>query len=171
MEDEILVAYATAAGATGEIADVIGQVLREAGATVDVVRARDVTDLSPYSGVVVGSGIRAGRPYAEATKFMAAQQAALSEVPVACFIACATLREDTEENRREAAGYVDALAAAAPQVRPVAKGAFGGAIDYSKLNFLLRLILKAMKAEEGDFRDWDAIRTWAAEAYPKLVGS
>jgi len=168
---DILVAYATAAGSTTGVAEAVGEVFREAGATVDVASAKDVTDVSGYSAVVVGSGIRAGRPYAEAKKFLAAQEAALSGMPVACFIVCATLQNNTEQDLSEAAGYADALATAAPRVQPVAKGAFAGAMDFGKLPFLMRLIVKAMKSQEGDWRDWDAIRGWAAEVYPKLAES
>jgi menaquinone-dependent protoporphyrinogen oxidase len=169
MENKVLVAYATATGATGEIAKAIGEVLREAGSVVDVVPAKEVSDLGPYSGVVVGSGVRVGKPYAEAIKFMSDHEAALSAKPVACFVGCGTLSENTEENCREAAGFVDALAAAAPSVQPVAKQAFGGATDFAKLPFIMRLLLKMMGKKEGDWRDWDAIRAWAAEIGPKLA--
>jgi len=171
VSDKILVAYATAAGSTGEVAEAIGQVLRDEGATVDVMRARDVTGVSGYNAVVVGTGIRVGKPYAEAVSFLEAEQATLSQVPVAYFIVCGTLREDTEDARAQARGYVDALIASAPQVKPVDTAVFGGAVDYKRLSFLLRLVMKVIKSTEGDFRDWDAIRTWAIGLRRTLLGA
>jgi menaquinone-dependent protoporphyrinogen IX oxidase len=40
MSDRILVAYATAAGSTGEVAEAIGKTLREGNAEVDVRHAK-----------------------------------------------------------------------------------------------------------------------------------
>jgi menaquinone-dependent protoporphyrinogen oxidase len=50
-----------------------------------------------------------------------------------------------------------------PEIRPVAIGTFAGALDYSNLNWVYKKILKSKGAEEGDFRDWNAIRAWARE--------
>lgn len=61
MNERILVAYATKAGSTAEVAEVIGQVLRETGATVDVLPARAVEDLTPYRAVIIGSAVRMER--------------------------------------------------------------------------------------------------------------
>ena len=61
MEDKVLVAYATKYGATAEIAEKIGQVLRETGMAVDVEPADRVGDLSSYRAVVLGSGVYVGR--------------------------------------------------------------------------------------------------------------
>jgi menaquinone-dependent protoporphyrinogen oxidase len=40
---------------------------------------------------------------------------------------------------------------------------FAGKLDPSSLGFGERLIAKAIRAPEGDFRDWEAIRRWADE--------
>ena len=42
-------------------------------------------------------------------------------------------------------------------------------MEYIKLPLPLRLMMKAMKKEEGDFRDWDAIRAWATGLRPALL--
>jgi len=39
---------------------------------------------------------------------------------------------------------------------------FVGRLDKSALGLRERLIARLVKAPEGDFRDWDAIRGWAS---------
>jgi menaquinone-dependent protoporphyrinogen oxidase len=166
MSDKVLVAYASRCGSTGGVAEVIGGVLNGEGTTVDVRLAKEVTDLSPYRAVVVGSAIRAGRWLPEAVKFVKTHREKLSQMPVAYFVVCLTMQEDTEESRREAAAYLDPVRSV---VSPMDVGLFAGAMDCSKLSFLLRLVMKAMKAEDGDFRDWEAIRRWATSLRPLLA--
>ena len=166
MENKVLVAYASRAGSTGEVAEAIGQVLCEAGAAVDVRLAKEVTDLSPYRAVVVGSGIRVGKWLPEAVEFVERHREALSRMPVAYFLVCLTLKENTEENRREVSAYLDPVC---EMVQPVDVGLFAGAMDYSKLPFILRLMMKAMKSPEGDFRNWETIRAWADQVRARLV--
>jgi len=103
--------------------------------------------------------------------FLKAHQEALSKVPVAYFVVCLTMQDDTEENRRTVTAYLDAVRKQAPQVQPVDVGLFAGALNYKKLSLPFRLILKAMKATEGDFRDWEAIRAWATGLRPALLGA
>jgi menaquinone-dependent protoporphyrinogen oxidase len=167
MNDKLLVAYASRCGSTGEVAEAIGEVLNGGGAAVDVRLAKEVADLGPYQAVVVGSAIRAGQWLPEAAKFVKAHRERLGRIPVAFFVVCLTMQKDTEESRREAAAYLDPIR---EMVSPVDVGLFAGAMDYSKLPFLLRLVMKAMKAEEGDFRDWEAIRHWATNLRPLLAG-
>ena len=161
MTDRLLVAYATKAGATGEVAEAIADVLREKDVDVDVKQAKKVTDVTPYGAVVLGTGVRIGQVYGDAVAFLETHQQKLSQVPVAFFIVCMTMREDTEENLCTAEGYLDAVREKAPQVEPVDVGLFAGELDYGKIRPPLSWILKLMKQPEGDFRDWDAIREWA----------
>jgi menaquinone-dependent protoporphyrinogen oxidase len=166
MSDKILVAYATRAGSTAEVAEAVGEELRNMGAEVDVRLAKDVKDLSPYSAVILGSGIRMGTLLPDATKFVEQHQEALSQVPVAYFVVCVTMKDDTEENRRTVEAYLDPVR---QMVEPVDIGLFAGVIDYSKLSFPARTMSKAMKVSEGDFRDWEAIGSWAQQLHDRLA--
>jgi len=168
VSDKVLVAYASRCGSTGGVAEAIGEVLCEGGVAADVRLAKDVTDLSGYQAVIVGSAIRMGAWLPEAMKFVETHQDVLSRIPVAYFAVCMTLEEDTEENRRTVAAYLDPIR---ERVQPVDVGLFAGAMDYNKLPFIYRLIVKALKSPEGDFRDWDAIRAWAANARPALLSA
>ncbi|MCP4541927.1 MAG: flavodoxin [Chloroflexi bacterium] len=170
MDKKILVAYATAAGSTGEVAEVIGKAMTDGGAAVDVRQVKEVTVVSEYHAVVLGTGIRAGQVYREAAAFVETHQQALSQMPVAYFVVCATMGENTEKSCAEASAYLDQLQEKTPAVEPVDKGLFGGVMDYGRLPLVLRLIIKAMKKPEGDWRDWEAIRTWATNLRPMLSG-
>ncbi len=61
------------------------------------------------------------------------------------------------------ASYLNPALRRAPQVKPVSVGFFAGKLDYGKLNIFHRLFVKLfIRAEAGDFRNWEAIRQWAA---------
>jgi menaquinone-dependent protoporphyrinogen IX oxidase len=51
-------------------------------------------------------------------------------------------------------------------------GFFAGKIDYSRLKLLPRLFVRfIIRAKEGDYRNWQAIRAWAENIRQDLVGS
>jgi menaquinone-dependent protoporphyrinogen oxidase len=169
MTDRILVAYASRCGSTGEVAKAIGRVLCDKGASVDVRLVNNVKDVAPYRAVIVGSAIRMSKWLSEATEFVETNRAALSQVPVAYFLNCYTMREPTEDNRRKTLAYLDPVLTAAPEIHPVDIGLFAGVVDYNKLSWLLRKMLKKKGLVEGDFRDWNLIRAWAAGLRPALL--
>jgi menaquinone-dependent protoporphyrinogen oxidase len=148
------------------VAEVIGQALCDEGAAVDVRLAKEVHDVSAYRAVILGSAIRMGRWLPEAVEFVETHQDTLRQLPVAYFSVCMTLQEDTEENRREVAAYVDPVREI---VQPVDVGAFAGAMDYGKLSLAFQLLIRAMKIPEGDFRNWDSIHTWGTDVRPMLL--
>lgn len=164
MDKRILVAYATGSGSTAEVAKAIGTVLARDEVSVDVYHAPDVADIAPYSAVVLGSSIRAGRWLPDAFDFLDDFVGELAERPVAYFTTCLTLMDDTEENRRIVRAYMAPVLEAAPSIKPVALGLFAGSLDPSR-----RLIMPVEAGPQGDYRDWDAIAAWAESIRPALL--
>jgi len=163
MTGKILVAYATRAGSTAEVAQAIAEVLRGQGNTVDVMPVKEVKDLSPYRAVIAGSAIRMGSWLPEAVDFVTKNQPALNKVPTAFFLVSGFLKDDTSEMRAKVSAFLDPVRAI---MKPCKEGLFAGKMDYSKISFLDRIIAKAVKSVEGDWRNWDEIRAWAAHAVP-----
>ena len=167
----VLVTYASKYGSTGGVADAIGKELCGKGLAADVALIRNAGDLGLYRGAVVGSAIYMGEWMPEATDFVKKNRDILGRIPVAYFLVCMTLAEPTEKNRAKALSYMEPIMKAAPEIRPLGIGTFAGALDYSNLSWPYKIILKAKGAPEGDFRDWNSIRTWAQEpVYARFAG-
>lgn len=158
---KVLVVYGTKTGCTAAIAEEIGRTLSELGATVDVKRAEDKPAPAGYDAVLVGSGVRAGNWHGAVKQWVTANADALKSVPVAFFTACLTMASNPEK-ADEVRAYTDPLIAETG-VTPVGIGLFAGMNDLKAFSLPERLIMKAMKAPQGDFRDYAAVAAWTRE--------
>ncbi len=162
MNDKILIAYASKCGSTGEVAEAIGKTLCEQGASVDVKPAKDVISLDGYSRVIIGSAVRMGQWLPAATNFVKAQQAALEKVPTAIFSVHTGNIGDDEASHQARVAYTVPVR---QLITPQAEAFFAGKMELAKLSFLDRMIIKAMKGQDEDLRDWDAIRAWTETVF------
>jgi menaquinone-dependent protoporphyrinogen oxidase len=162
---KILVTYATCAGSTAEVARAIGDEF--SGVQIDVLPIADVTDITPFEAVVIGSPLHSGQWLPEAHDFVDTHRYTLARIPAALFVTAMRLRHDDPDIRRIVLQYIQPVCIA---VKPVAVGLLAGCMDYSKLSAIMRLQVQTKGLPEGDFRDWDAIRTWAARL-PSLLAN
>ncbi len=158
MSRKILVTYASKSGSTAEIAEKIGQTLSAQGILVDVLPAAKVTSVQDYEAVALGSAIRYGQWLPDAVKFLERNQAALQKMPTAFFTVHLMNQGADEASQKQRETYV---AAAHKLITPKAEMFFAGIGDTRKLSFLEKMIFKAVKSPEGDFRDWEAITAWS----------
>ena len=171
MNGKILVTYSSRTGSTAGVAQAIGQTLVESGAQVEVLPMQEITDLSPYRAVVAGSAIQGGKWLPEAMQFIQTHQATLTRMPCALFTVCMTLAMGNGKYRQEVTNWMEPVRIL---VHPVSEGLFAGALDISQLPFFsdrlkFRLSVAMGVWSEGDHRDWEAIRQWAAGLRPLLV--
>ena len=161
MTGHILVTYGSWAGSAVEVAEEIGQTMADGHAKVDILSVKEVKDLLPYDAVIVGSAIHASQLHPDVLTFIKKHKDSLVSKRTALFVVCLAMKDDDENSREIVSSYLDIVEELAPGMMPVATGLFAGAMIYKKLPLALRLVVKVMKAEEGDYRDWDAIRDWA----------
>lgn len=194
--NRILVAYTTKSGSTAEVAEAVGEVLRQDGAAVEVRPIAEVNGLDAYSAVVVGGPMILGW-HPDAVTFLQKHQETLSRVPVACFMTALSLtrmpethhngfpvfqdpalakppkradRLNFKERYSAVASYLKPVAEKAPQVKPVGVAFFAGKLDFGTLRLFDRLFVQfIVGAKPGDARNWDAIRAWAAGVRPALL--
>lgn len=162
----ILVVYATKTGCTSGIAEKISETLSARGATVDMKSAEDKPNPAGYDAVVVGSGVRAGSWHGVMKEWVSANSDALKSAPTAFYTACLTMGTNPEK-ADDVRAYTDPLIAETG-VQPVSIGLFAGMNEPKKFSLPERLIMKAMKAPVGDFRDFGAVEAWANEVAPLL---
>lgn len=72
-------------------------------------------------------------------------------------------RLSLKERYASVGNYLRPILGSAREVRPVSVGFFGGRLEFGRLNALQMLfVMLVIGAQPGDYRNWDAIRTWAA---------
>jgi len=162
MNNQVLVAYATKYGATAEIAEKIGTVLRQEGLPTDVLTAGRVSDLSSYKAVILGSAVYIGRWRKEASKFLKSNEKALGEHMLWLFSSGPAGEGDPVE-LTEGWRFPKALQPIADRIQPRDIAIFHGVVNLEKLNFIEKWMLKNVKSPIGDFRDWNAITSWAMD--------
>jgi len=160
MDKYILVTYASKYGATEEIAEKIGEVLREAGLSTDILPIKRVSDLSSYKVVILGSAVYIGKWRKEAVKFLGANEKTLTEKMVWLFSSGPTGEGDPVE-RLDGWRFPTAQQPIADRIQPRDIVVFHGDVNMGKLNFIERKMITTVEAPLGDFRDWEAITAWA----------
>ncbi|MGZ6213908.1 MAG: flavodoxin domain-containing protein [Candidatus Limnocylindria bacterium] len=160
----VLVTAASRHGGTGEIATIIGQALTDAGLETEVRPLRALDGVAGYNAVVLGSGVYVGRWIPEATDFVRRHEIELRARPVWLFSSgpIGSPEPKPEGDPAEVAELIASIRARGHRV-------FAGRLDKRRLGIGERLVVGAVHAQEGDFRDPDAITAWAREIAAQLT--
>jgi menaquinone-dependent protoporphyrinogen oxidase len=151
----ILVTVASKHGATGEIGEIVADVLRDARLEVTSTPPEAVDSLDGCDAVVLGSAVYAGRWMEAARDFVDRHATTLAQRPVWIF------SSGPIGDPPMPAGESPDAVAAADRVGARDHRTFPGRLDRTQLGFVERTITRALKAPEGDYRDLEDIRSWA----------
>ena len=156
----VLVTAATTNGSTGEIAQAIGTALTALGVPVVVLPPEEVRDISRYDAVVLGSAVYSGHWLPDAMDLVDRTSDAWAGRPVWLFSSGPIGKPDRGLTKKMGADPVDL-----PHIRAVTGARehrmFAGKLDKKDVGPVQRIGL-TLFGMQGDFRDWDAIRTWSA---------
>jgi menaquinone-dependent protoporphyrinogen oxidase len=195
--NKILVTYATMAGSTAEVAQVVGEEISKAGLQVSILPLGEVKDLELYDGVVVGGPMIMGWQRS-AIRFLKKNRSILQQKPLAVFVLAMSLTQTGEtsvdglavtidvnlpkppqkagslsfrEKYAQLSHYLQPILKAARPARPVSIGFFGGRLEYGRLKWWAVLFaMLIIQAPAGEKRNWTVIRAWAASLVPILSG-
>jgi menaquinone-dependent protoporphyrinogen oxidase len=151
-DPHVLVLFATRHGSTREIAETIGDELRAAGFRVDVMAVDQAVVLAQYDAVVIGSAVYVGRWLTDARRFVERRIADLTRRPVWLFSSGPV---DGSANVGEVPP-VRSVAAVAERLAARGHATFGGRVGAGMSGPTERWVIR------GDWRDFGAVRRWAA---------
>jgi menaquinone-dependent protoporphyrinogen oxidase len=158
LTQRILIAYATFAGSTQEVAVDLGKTMGARGFAVDVIPVLEKPQVDAYNYVLIGSAVHGSKWLSEALEYFEANQVALSRTPVALFSVCLSGLAGNEAQLASARDTIyDPVRAF---VTPVAEVLFAGKVDRRGVALGLPGWL-ARFFPTLDFRNWDKIRSWA----------
>ena len=160
MNKNILVTYASKYGATKEIAEKIGEMLRQNGEQVDVLPVgwRQVCD--SYQAVILGSALYVGKWPKEAVRFCKANEKSLADRPFWLFSSGPTGEGDPLKLVDGKSVPAD-MQSTIERIHPRDVTVFHGNINLEKISGIEKWAIKSVvKKPFGDFRDWEMINAW-----------
>ena len=152
---KVLIVYASKYGSTVDVAAAIGETLRARGHAANVHEAGAAPAPDGFDAAVIGSAVYMGSWLKAASAYLEAHTATLRERPVWLY-GVGPLGFDDPQPAGDPAQASTLVATIG------ARGyvTLTGALDRGRVSLVDRLITRAVKAPDGDFRDWEAIRAW-----------
>jgi len=158
----VLVAYASRAGSTMEIAHTIAQELENRNFIADISPIQQVTSLKGYSHVVIGSCIRMGAPLPEITRFITEHRFEFHSIPLAFFAVYLLNSGEDEGSQKARLAYLDPIRVLLPLQH---EAFFSGVYDPTRVSCIESLLGNMVHTPVGDFRDWVAIKDWGQSIF------
>ncbi len=122
--------------------------------------ASTVNDLTPYSKIILGSSVYIGFWHKKVVRFLKKNIESLEKLPVWLFI-CGPTGHGNPIEQVDGRFYPKSIQPIIERIHPRGINCFGGKLVLKSLNPLEKWIINNVNASEGDFRDWQAVASWA----------
>lgn len=123
-----------------------------------------VESLEGYDAVILGSAVYMGRWQPSAVGFVESHAEALRQRPVWLFSSGPIGSPDAKPE-----GDPEEVRELAREIGARGHRIFMGRLDRKRLTFGERAVVAAVRAPNGDFRNWDEIAAWAKEVARQLT--
>jgi menaquinone-dependent protoporphyrinogen oxidase len=154
--NKTLIAFQTKSGVSKENAELIASVLSEKfGLESDIIDLKEVKnpDLTDYTNIIVGSGIRMGRWYKQPKSFLSKND--FTNKKLAIYLSSGKAGNPEYQHDQIVEDYVGKILKKKTHLQPISYNAFGGM--YSQGGKIIE-----------DFREPEKVKEWA-EALGKLL--
>src|SRR5215208_8435919 len=155
----VLVTAASRHGATHEIAEAIARGLVRRGVEADAMPLEGLRSLDGYDAFVIGSAVYVGRWLEPARDLIDEHADTLAAAPVWLFSSGPLGPPDALKPEGDPIDVADLT----ETVGAIDQRVFAGRLDRKLLSFTEKAVVVAVRAPEGDFRDWEAIDAFAGE--------
>jgi menaquinone-dependent protoporphyrinogen oxidase len=160
MANKVLVAYGSKYGSTKQIAEKVGEVLKQEGLDADVISGDKVKDISGYKDIIAGAAVYMGMARKEVKNLLNQNTAALKSKRVWFFYSGPSGKGDPVELVKGAI-VPQNLKQIFEVIKPKETVVFHGNLDPNRMKGLEKWIVKRVGGDTGDFRDWNMITAWA----------
>jgi menaquinone-dependent protoporphyrinogen oxidase len=162
-ETKVLVSAGSKHGSTTEIAWRIAKTLNAHGCDVTTAPPEEIGEVEGFDAVVLGSAVYAGH-WTQESKALADKISERDDNPAVWLFSSGPVGDPPKPDE-DPVDVSEVMASTSAREHRL----FAGKLDRSKLNFGEKAIVVAVRAQEGDFRDWDAIDDWSRHIAGQLT--
>jgi len=171
---KVLILYASETGQTEKIAERMAQQMRDKNHTVDCLPMNHLPrdfDIETYEGILIGAPIRMMKFPKAVVRFVRRFRDQLTARNAGFFAVCMAVAATTPKARQDLEKWISSFSNETGW-QPALQANFAGAVMYTKYDFVTRMIMKKISADEGhstdtsrdhEYTDWDQVAKFTDE--------
>lgn len=170
----VLILYASETGQTAKVAERMAQQMRDKGQTVDSFELDSLpseVDIEAYDGILIGAPVRMMKFPKSVVHFVRRNRDKLVARNAGFFVVCMAVAASKPKAHQDLEKWIASFISETGW-QPAKQAVFAGAVMYAKYDFVTRMIMKKISADEGrstdtsrdhEYTDWDQVAKFTEE--------